>query len=218
MRRVRVRVRVHARVCECTCVCVCVYAAVPGNHDWCEPEWQPSASVARACARTSARTMLHERTDCGTATRHSSSRRRIACVIWMRAEHHFCSPIAARHTAQPRGGSLQHSDAAARRVGRLRGRCVVTPACLAGMTGSRRSSSLCAIGRTSAAGCCHSDARTSCSSSRTTGASNAVAAGYAPLQNALVRCNMRCSAQCQAHAPWHDRYGRGRARVGMRTV
>ena len=196
--------RVRVRVCSCT-----------GESRLVRARWQPSPSVAHACARTSARTMLHERTDCGTATRHSSSRRRIACVIWMRAEHHFCSPIAA---AQPRGGSLQHSDAAARRVGRLRGRCVVTPACLAGMTGSRRSSSLCAIGRTSAAGCCHSGARTSCSSSRTTGASNAVAAGYAPLQNALVRCNMRCSAQCQAHAPWHDRYGRGRAHVGMRTV
>jgi hypothetical protein len=194
-----VYMRAYVSVRACACACMQLYREITIGAS----RWQPSPSVAHACARTSARTMLHERTDCGTATRHSSSRRRIACVIWMRAEHHFCSPIAG-HTAQPRGGSLQHSDAAARRVGRLRGRCVVTPACLAGMTGSRRSSSLCAIGRTSAAGCCHSGARTSCSSSRTTGASNAVAAGYAPLQNALVRCNVRCSAQCQAHAPWHD--------------
>ena len=99
------------------------------------------------------------------------------------------------HTAQLHGGSLQHSDAAARRVGRLRhGRCVVTPACLAGMTGSRRSSSLCAIGRTSAAGCCHSGARTSCSSSRTTGASNAVAAGHAPLQKYHCTIGAMCGA------------------------
>jgi hypothetical protein len=126
------------------------------------------------------------------------------------------------HTAQLHGGSLQHSDAAARRVGRLRhGRCVVTRNRLPRRYDGLASFVKFVCDRPYLGGWLLPQRRSyfvlklahDWCVERCCGGTRAVA--KMPLYH---RCNVRCSAQCQAHAPWHDGYGRGRAHVGMRTV